>query len=120
MEYYGKLKRLWDELSNFEQLPTYKCGKCTFNLGAILEKNREEEKVYLFLMGLDEKMYGTVRSSILTQDPLPSLNKVYPILIQEERVKTITRAKEERGDVMALATRAQSDGRDKTLMCSHC
>jgi len=48
-------------------------------------------------------MYGTVRSNILAQDPLPNLNKVYSTLIQEERVKTIARERDERGDVMALA-----------------
>ena len=72
-------------------------------LGAVLEKKREEDKVHSFLMRLDETMYGTVRSNILAQDPLPSLNKVYSILIQEERVKIIAQRKEERGDVMALA-----------------
>lgn len=121
MDYYGRLKRLWDELGNFEQLPTCKCGKCTCNLGSILEKKREEEKVHLFLMGLDENLYGTVRSNILAQDPLPNMNKVYSILIQEERVKTITRGKEERGDIMALVTRTRPDGRNKSsVVCSHC
>ena len=84
MEYYGRLKQLWDELGNFEQLPTCKCGKCTCNLGSSLEKKREEEKVHSFLMGLDENVFGTTRSNILAQDPLPNMNKVYSILIQEE------------------------------------
>jgi hypothetical protein len=59
MDYYGKLKKLWDELGNFEQLSACKCGKCTCNLGSELEKRREEEKVHLFLMGLDEQRFGT-------------------------------------------------------------
>ena len=58
MDYYGKLKQIWDELDNFKQIPVCKCGKCTCNLGPILEKKREEEKVHLFLMGLDEQNYG--------------------------------------------------------------
>uniref|UniRef100_A0A6N2M1J8 Glycoside hydrolase family 19 catalytic domain-containing protein n=1 Tax=Salix viminalis TaxID=40686 RepID=A0A6N2M1J8_SALVM len=74
-----------DELDNFKQTPVCKCGNCTCNLGSILEKKREEEKVHLFLMGLDEQTYGTVRSNILAQDPLTGLNKVYSILTQEER-----------------------------------
>jgi len=119
-DYYGKLKQLWDELDNYEQPPTCKCGKCECELGATLEKKREEDKVHSFLMRLDEPMYGTVRSNILAQDPLPSLNKVYSILIQEERVKIITQRKEERGDVMALAIRAGRDGSNKSLVCTHC
>ena len=120
VDYYGRLKQLWDELGNYEQLPTCKCGKCTCNLGSVLEKKREDEKVHLFLMGLDDNVYGTVRSNILAQDPLPSMNKVYSLLIQEERVKTITRGKEEREDIMALTTRARVVGRDNTMVCSHC
>ena len=65
------------------------------NLGSILEKKREEEKVHLFLMGLDDQIYETVRSNILAQDPFPGLNKVYSILTQEERVKMITHGRDE-------------------------
>ena len=32
-DYYGKLKQLWDELDNYEQPPTCKCGKCECELG---------------------------------------------------------------------------------------
>ncbi|KAK2976867.1 hypothetical protein RJ640_009318 [Escallonia rubra] len=89
VNYYGKLKMLWDELANFEQMPTCKCGKCTCDLGSVLEKKREEEKV--------------INSS---WDPLPNLNRVYSTLIQEERVKTIARGKEERGEVMVFAAQS--------------
>ena len=84
VNYYGKLKHLWDELANYDQMPTCKCGKCECDLGSMLEKKREEERVHTFLMGLDETVYDTVRSNLLAQDPLPNMNKVYSILIQEE------------------------------------
>jgi len=57
------------------------------------------------LMGLGETVFGTVRSNILAQDPLPNLNKVYWILIQEERVRDMTRGKEET-EVIAFAVRS--------------
>lgn len=116
MDYYRKLKQIWDELDNFKQTPVCKCGNCTCNLGSILEKKREEEKVHLFLMGLDEQTYGTVRSNILAQDPLTGLNKVYSILTQEERVKMITRGRDEQREIMALATRTRPDRRDRANM----
>ncbi|KAF7802906.1 retrovirus-related Pol polyprotein from transposon TNT 1-94 [Senna tora] len=119
VDYFGRLTKLWDELSNYDPISTCKCGKCTCDLSTMLDKKREDERVHTFLLGLDDTLYGTVRSSILTQDPLPNLHKAYSILVQEERVKTIARAKEERVEVMALATRTRSDGRDKTLVCSH-
>jgi len=62
VDYYGKLKQIWDELDNFDQLLACKCGKCECKLGAALEKKHEEDKVHSFLVGLDEMMYGTVRS----------------------------------------------------------
>ena len=66
VDYYGRLKHIWDELGNFDQITTCKCGKCTCNLEAILAKKQEDEKVHTFLMGLDENTYGTTRSNILT------------------------------------------------------
>ena len=63
--YYGKLKKLWEDLANYEQMPTCKCGLCKCKLESAWEKKREEEKVHEFLMGLDEILYGTVRSNIL-------------------------------------------------------
>ncbi|KAF7840374.1 retrovirus-related Pol polyprotein from transposon TNT 1-94 [Senna tora] len=123
MDYYGKLKRIWDELDDFEQLPTCKCGKCTCELNTTFEKRREDDKVHLFLMGLDASVFGTLRSTILALEPLPDLDKVYSLLIQEEQVRNITRGKEEGSDVagiMALATRVRVNGRDQKPVCSHC
>lgn len=124
--YFGKLKKFWEELANFEQMPTSKCGLCTCNLGAALEKKHEEEKVHQFLMGLDETLYGAVRSNLLTQDPLPNLNRIYSTLVQEERVKIISHGKEELGEVMSFAVQAgfkshnKIEGRDKNTVCSNC
>ncbi|XP_027338026.1 uncharacterized protein LOC113851952 [Abrus precatorius] len=95
--YFGRLKRLWEELGNYDQIPECKCGKCICNLGGTLAKKREEEKVHQFLMGLDEVAYG--------------INNV--------------QTKEERGEVMSFAIQAVSksrnkiDGKDKAMVCSH-
>ena len=124
--YYGKLKTLWDELANYEQIPKCTCGGCNCNIGSRLEKRREEERVHQFLMGLDDVGYGTVRSNILAMDPLPSLNRVYSTMVQEERMKMITRTKEEREAVSVMGLSVQigykKKGRteSKQLLCSHC
>ncbi|KAJ1375273.1 Zinc finger, CCHC-type, partial [Sesbania bispinosa] len=126
VSYYGKLKTLWDELANYEQIPRCSCGGCKCDIASKLEKRREEERVHQFLMGLDDASYGTVRSNILAGDPLPSLNRVYATLVQEERVKTISRSKEERGAVMGLAvqaghrTKGRGETKDKSMVCSYC
>nr|GEZ29201.1 hypothetical protein [Tanacetum cinerariifolium] len=102
VSYYGRLKQIWDELANYDQITTCTYGKCKCELEKNLAKKQKDEKVHTFLMGLDENVYGTTRSKILAQDPLPNMNKVYSILIQEERVKTMTRDKDDRPEIMEL------------------
>lgn len=125
-EYYGKLKTLWDELTNYEQILQCICRDCKCDVASRLERRREEEKVHQFLMGLDDASYGTVRSGLLAMEPLPNLNRVYAIMVQEERMKMITRSKEEKGLVMGLAMQTRYKGKghkedkDKYVMCSHC
>jgi hypothetical protein len=118
--YYGKLKLLWDELANYDQIPVCSCGRCKCDISSKLEKRREEERVHQFLMGLDDTIYGTVRSNLLATDPLPNLNRVYSTMIQEERVRTMTRTTEERREVMSLAV--QTNGRAVKVKdkCTHC
>lgn len=126
VNYNGKLKTLWDELANYQQIPTCTCGGCKCDIKSKIEKQREEEKVHQFLMGLDDLLFGTVRSNLLDTDPLPSLNRVYATMIQEERVKAIARNKEERGEVVGMAvqtggrTRGRGDARDKATVCLNC
>jgi len=80
------------------------CGECKCGIGAQLEKRREEKKVHQLLTGLDDASYGTVRSNSLAKDPLSSLNRVYVMLVQEERVKIINISTKERGVIVSLAT----------------
>nr|GFA21599.1 retrovirus-related Pol polyprotein from transposon TNT 1-94 [Tanacetum cinerariifolium] len=56
VDYYAKLKQIWDELSNYEHVATCKCGNCKCNLGAILTNKQEEENFHTFLLGLDENV----------------------------------------------------------------
>ncbi|PNY08246.1 hypothetical protein L195_g004761 [Trifolium pratense] len=115
------------ELDNFMKLSVLatSCGGCNCNIASKLEKHREEEKVHQFLMGLDDVSYDTVHSNILAADPIPSLNRVYGTLVQEERMKIITRSKEERGGVVGLTIQAvhKKKGRGEPIdksICSHC
>ncbi|XP_072063916.1 uncharacterized protein [Arachis hypogaea] len=124
--YYEKLKILWDELANCDQILKYTCGGCKYSIGSQLEKRREEEKVHQLVMSFDDVSYATMRSSILAIDHLPSLNRVYTMLIQEERMKTITKSANERGLVVGLAVhvgnkaRGEGEHGEKTVTCSKC
>ncbi|KAF7821316.1 retrovirus-related Pol polyprotein from transposon TNT 1-94 [Senna tora] len=117
--YYGKLKMLWDELGNYEQIPVCSCTGCKCDVAAKLEKKAEEDKVHQFLMGLDEEGYGTLRSNILSTEPLPNLNRVYAMTVQEEQVKTVMKTKEERGNPMSFVIQEGVRNKGKTMTCSN-
>lgn len=74
------------------------------------------------LDGLDEEAYGAVRSNILSTEPLPNLNKVYAMIVQQERVRTVTRGKKDSGTPVGFSVQAhpRSDSKDKAVVCGHC
>ena len=78
--YYTKLKTLWDELKDFRPIPTCNCG----GMKTLMEY-QQHEYVMQFLMGLNESY-----TQILMQDPLPSINKVFSLVVQEERQRSLT------------------------------
>ncbi|XP_059287178.1 uncharacterized protein LOC132040543 [Lycium ferocissimum] len=63
--YYGKLKSVWGELQSLVPTPSCTCG-CACGVAKKMQSRREEEKVFDFLMGLNEAY-----SQILSVDPLP-------------------------------------------------
>ncbi|KAL9447402.1 hypothetical protein AB3S75_014964 [Citrus x aurantiifolia] len=129
--YFGRLKILWDELSNYVQPPVCSCGNCTCNLSTQWEKQREEERVHQFLMGLDDTIYGTVRSNVIAQDPLPSQSRAYALVVQEERHQTITRTRDVRVEAVSFAVQApkaqqgaavsfSNNANGEKSVCKHC
>lgn len=120
--YYGKLRKLWDELSVYVSTKGCKCGKCTCNWAAELSKEREERQVHQFLMGLDNDLYGNIRTNIIAQDPLPSLNRAYALVIQEERHKNMSRGKKGRSEAVSFAVQRAPNSTTKPRgeKCSKC
>jgi len=125
VNYYGKLKTIWDELEMYELILTCSCKACKCEISKKLQQRREDEHVHQFLLGLDI-VYGTARLNLLATDPLPSLNRIYSTLVQEERLRSMARAVDEHRDVMALMvqTLARGKGRvnskDTTMVCFYC
>lgn len=42
--------------------------------------------LHKFLMGLNSDLFVALRTSILSQDPLPTLDKSFQLVVQDERV----------------------------------
>ncbi|XP_019258315.1 PREDICTED: uncharacterized protein LOC109236575 [Nicotiana attenuata] len=80
--YFNKIKQLWDEIAS------YKVRVCTCG-GKAAED--EEQKVYQFLMGLNDA-YMQTRSNILMTKPLPSVGNVYSILLSDEKQRQVSSA----------------------------
>nr|XP_016481241.1 PREDICTED: uncharacterized protein LOC107802288 [Nicotiana tabacum] len=84
--YFNKLNKLWDELGTMGSNHANTCI-CAVKEGLL--RDDEENKVHQFLMGLN-KTYITVRSNILMMNPLPSLDNVCNILLQDEKQRQKT------------------------------
>ncbi|KAF8404090.1 hypothetical protein HHK36_008970 [Tetracentron sinense] len=113
--YFNKLKGYWDELASYISLPTCSCGALKS-----LSEHEQREKNLQFLMGLNDT-YSTIRGQILLMDPLPSLNKTYSLVFQEERQRAITMSTNN-VDASALLANAASTGgkRRERPTCENC
>lgn len=121
--YYGKLNVLWEEL--FKHEPLISCTCCSSCTAASLHQARREQgKLHDFLMGLNTDLYAQLRTNILSQDPLPSLDRAYQLVIQDERVRLAKAVTEDKpAEVLGFAVRTGAGrGRGKTErpVCSHC
>lgn len=79
IDYYGRLAVMWEELQTYRPPPA-----CNCSAAATYEKERDDERVYQFIMGLDESRFGNVVTAIIEADELPDLGKVYAKVIREE------------------------------------
>ncbi|KAK4277055.1 hypothetical protein QN277_015110 [Acacia crassicarpa] len=77
-DYFTKLRIIWDELLNFRPIPACSCSS---------KEYFRQDYVIRFLKGLNDR-FSTVRSQILLMDPLPSINKAFSLVVQQERELT--------------------------------
>ncbi|XP_074284160.1 uncharacterized protein LOC141608714 [Silene latifolia] len=98
LEYYTKLKTIWDEIANYSKVPNCTCGAAVE-----IAKEREEEKVHQFFMGLDNKLYGHVLTNLLMEDPITTLPRAYALILREERHSSMTKEKDESNEAAMAA-----------------
>ncbi|CAN7001402.1 unnamed protein product [Brassica rapa subsp. trilocularis] len=126
---------MWDELYTYKPIP-----ECTCGASAKLAKEREEEKVDQFVMGLNESRFANVINAIVDSDPPPDLEQVYSRVIREEQRLHTAKTREQPSEAVGFTTRRDpqldlsvrresgsdprgdstgSRNRDR-LLCSHC
>ncbi|XP_021746757.1 uncharacterized protein LOC110712595 [Chenopodium quinoa] len=125
--YFSKLSVLWDELDKHEPLIGCKRGKCTCDVGKQHANRREGDRLQQFLLGLYSEYYATLRSTLLSQDPLPTLNRAFQTIAQEKRVRGIANIKEEPPEVAGFAVRMEPNTKPRlsraeraALVCTYC
>lgn len=104
--YFTKLKSLWDELNNFR--PSCSCGKCTCGGVKDLASFHHNEYAMTFLLGLND-LFASVRGQLLLMDPLPPINKIFSLVVQEEHQRSVSNQSGslfELSSAMSLATTA--------------
>ena len=73
---------------NFRPLLCCACGKCTYGLNDKITSFQHQDSLMQFLNGLNDD-YSQVRTQILMIEPIPSLDKVFSLVIPEERQRAL-------------------------------
>lgn len=89
LEYYGRLCALWEEFAVYRPLPVCTCGAANE-----LIKERDDDKVHQFIMGLDDSRFGSLCTALIGMDPLPSIGEVYSKVIWKEQRLGVSRGRE--------------------------
>ncbi|VFQ70890.1 unnamed protein product [Cuscuta campestris] len=119
MEYYGKMKKLWDDLADLERFPVCTSRNCTCDLQEKLAQMREREHSHQFLMGLNDVLYGTLRSNLLAQETIPPVVRIYNILVQDETSRNgMHKGESKEAGASLFAVKKKMEV--KELVCSHC
>ncbi|KAJ8623102.1 hypothetical protein MRB53_031631 [Persea americana] len=102
-DYYTRLMGLYDELDRLKPLHACACGNCTCDVAGRFAADREEEKLHQFLIGINDELYATVRSNLLSTSPLPDLDRVYQACLQEEKSRGIARDRADKEEIHVFA-----------------
>lgn len=87
--YFTKLKGLWDESQSIAPWPKCNCGNCTCDMQKKLSNMCEREKLYDFLIGLDE-VFNTIKTQILSMPHDISLRQAYNLVAEDEQQRLIS------------------------------
>lgn len=121
--YFTKLKSLW---VSYQPFVLY------LHVPVVQEEAlqyQQRQRTMKFLMGLNES-YSGVRGQILLMDPLPSVNRAYSLVLQEERQREVSSNRSSPLDVAALTVKRnlnanknagkKKNGKSERPKCDHC
>ncbi|KAJ9554588.1 hypothetical protein OSB04_018633 [Centaurea solstitialis] len=85
--YFTKLKGLSEELANYR--PHCSCLKCDCGGLKDIEAYLQNEQKMNFLMGLNDS-FSQIRGQILLMEPMPPINKIFSLVAQEEKQRSVS------------------------------
>lgn len=102
-----------DELDNYMQLPS----TIPVEILSFINKKRDEERFFQFLIGLNDTIYGTVRPNIIQQELMPKVKTILAQICKKEQHKHLARSMvtNDRGGTGKPLHQPSSK-----LMCNHC
>ncbi|KAF5768198.1 putative RNA-directed DNA polymerase [Helianthus annuus] len=120
-EYYNKLTTMWKQFDAMLHLPT-----CSCQLAKDFNDFSTLIKLMQFLMGLDD-VYQSVRTNLLTRDPLPSVKVAFSVISREESHRmSSTGSKVQNVSIVSKPNQSfdprkkGSRGSNIVLKCTHC
>ena len=85
--FFTDLQASWDQLLNLRPLPSCSYGKCTCGVNEKIMHLHHQDSIMHFLNGLND-CYSQVKTQILMMEPVPSVDKNFFLVIQEERQRS--------------------------------
>ncbi|XP_076915559.1 uncharacterized protein LOC143574955 [Bidens hawaiensis] len=122
-EYYHKLNTMRKQFDAMVQLPS-----CSCNASENINDFNQLIKLMQFLMGLDD-VYQSVRTSLLTRDPLPTIKTVVSIVSREESHRNSSGTSKAQTQNMGFVSKSSQSfdtkkkfnrGPNPNLKCTHC
>ncbi|KAL0358343.1 UNVERIFIED_CONTAM: hypothetical protein Sangu_0683700 [Sesamum angustifolium] len=105
VEYFSRLRTVWDELDVMMPTPHCTCGGCTCGASKTTADQAVFTRLIQFLMGLSES-FDHLRDQLLVMDPVPTVNKAYSMVLRVEKQREVHMEGSENMDTAALQVRA--------------
>jgi len=114
LEYFTEIKTLWKELNSHHLMPHCTClNPCRCAAMREARYFMLEDQVIQFLTGLNDQ-FNVFKTHMFMLDPLPSINKVCSLVIQEESNNlSLSSSIDEPLSIINVANSRKPQGRDR-------
>ncbi|KAL0337619.1 UNVERIFIED_CONTAM: hypothetical protein Scaly_2037000 [Sesamum calycinum] len=89
VEYFSKLRMVWDEIDKLMPTPQCTCGGCTCGVSKATADQATFTRLFQFLIGLSET-FDHLRDQLLVMDPVLTVNKAYSMVLRVEKQREVS------------------------------